>query len=51
MAGSQGFDVWLTGTSGWETYRDLEYRGRRTAFVLGAEKHGLFKGWRGSGFR
>lgn len=45
-----GFDVWLTETAGSETYRDVEYRGRRTAFVLGAEKYGLSKGWRDGDF-
>jgi tRNA G18 (ribose-2'-O)-methylase SpoU len=38
------FDIYLA-DSGGENYRSFSYRGRRTAFVLGAERYGIPKAW------
>ncbi|HEY3734733.1 MAG TPA: TrmH family RNA methyltransferase [Streptosporangiaceae bacterium] len=45
------FDVYLADTDGAETYRAYRYRGRRTAFVLGAERYGIPKAWYQPEFR
>jgi tRNA G18 (ribose-2'-O)-methylase SpoU len=39
------FDLFLAATDQAENYRRLEYRNRRVAFVLGAEKYGASKAW------
>ena len=39
------FDVYLADTDDARNYRSLRYRGRRTAFVLGAERYGIPKAW------
>jgi tRNA G18 (ribose-2'-O)-methylase SpoU len=39
------FDVFLADTDDASNYRRPRYRGRRSAFVLGAEKYGIPKAW------
>ncbi len=39
------FDVYLADTDGARNYRAYRYGGRRTAFVLGAERYGIPKTW------
>jgi tRNA G18 (ribose-2'-O)-methylase SpoU len=39
------FDVFLADTGDARNYRRYRYGGRRTAFVLGAEKYGIPKAW------
>lgn len=39
------FDVYLADTDDARNYRTFRYRGRRTAFVLGAERYGIPKSW------
>jgi tRNA G18 (ribose-2'-O)-methylase SpoU len=39
------FDVFLADTEDARNYRRYRYGGRRTAFVLGAEKYGIPKAW------
>jgi TrmH family RNA methyltransferase len=39
------FDVYLADTDEARNYRSFGYRGRRTAFVLGAERYGIPKAW------
>jgi len=46
-----GFDVYLADTDGAKNYRSYHYRGRRTAFVLGAERYGIPKDWYEPDFR
>ena len=45
------FDVYLADTDQAENYRAYRYRGRRTAFVLGAERYGIPKTWYEPGFK
>jgi TrmH family RNA methyltransferase len=40
-----GFDVYLADTDDARNYRAHRYAGRRTAFVLGAEKYGIPRQW------
>ena len=40
-----GFDVYLADTDNARNYRTFSYSGRRTAFVLGAERYGIPKEW------
>ncbi len=40
-----GFDIYLADTEGAQNYRTFRYGGRRTAFVLGAERYGIPKAW------
>lgn len=47
----RGFDVYLADTAGATNYRSYRYRGRRTAFVLGAERYGIPKAWYDPDFR
>jgi tRNA G18 (ribose-2'-O)-methylase SpoU len=44
------FDVYLADTDDARNYRSFRYRGRRTAFVLGAERYGIPKAWYRSDF-
>jgi tRNA G18 (ribose-2'-O)-methylase SpoU len=39
------FDVFLADTEDARNYRAFQYHGRRTAFVLGAERYGIPKAW------
>jgi tRNA G18 (ribose-2'-O)-methylase SpoU len=39
------FDVFLADTEDARNYRTFQYHGRRTAFVLGAERYGIPKAW------
>jgi TrmH family RNA methyltransferase len=45
------FDVYLADTDDARNYRSFHYQGRRTAFVLGAERYGIPKAWYRPGFR
>lgn len=44
-----GFEVLLADTDDSVSYHQLDFRQRRTAFVLGAERYGLSRAWRDSG--
>jgi RNA methyltransferase, TrmH family len=46
-----GFDVYLADTDDAKNYRAFRYHGRRTAFVLGAERYGIPKAWYRPEFR
>ena len=39
------FDVYLADTDDARNYREYDYRDRRVAFVMGAEKYGIPKAW------
>lgn len=49
--GGLGFDVYLADTDEAGNYRSYDYRGRRVAFVLGAERYGIPKAWYHPEFR
>ena len=48
---ARDFDVYLADTDGARNYRAYRYGGRRTAFVLGAERYGIPKTWYQPGFK
>ena len=43
-------DIHLADTADAVNYRRIDYRDRRTAFVLGAERYGIARQWRSRGF-
>jgi tRNA G18 (ribose-2'-O)-methylase SpoU len=45
------FDIYLADTTNAVNYRRIDYRGRRTAFVLGAERYGIAQQWRERDFQ
>ena len=45
------FDVYLADTDEARNYREYSYGGRRTAFVIGAERYGIPKVWYQPEFR